>query len=69
MSQSLHRAGHETHVRIVAVSLAAAIAIVIGALNAKPVARGDIRDSWTAPAVVKALRSVLVSTGERPPVQ
>ena len=66
MNHSLRRSDLETHVRIVAISLAAGIAVVIGALNMKSDSRGAGHEAWANSGVIKAPRQVVYSISERP---
>lgn len=66
MNHSLRRSGLETHIRIVAISLAAGIAVVIGALNIKLDSLGANHEAWANGGVIKASRQAVYSTSERP---
>ena len=66
MNHSLRSADFETHVRIVAISLAAAIGVVIGALNMKFQSHGDGYEAWGHASVVKASRQSVHSANDRP---
>lgn len=66
MNHSLRRSDLETHVRIVAIALAAGIAVVTGALNMKSDSRGALHETWANGGVIKASRQMLYSTSERP---
>jgi hypothetical protein len=66
MHHSLRRSGLETHVRIVAISLVAGIAVVIGALNMKSDSRGARHEAWTNGGVIKASQQAVYSASKRP---
>ena len=65
MNHSLRRSDLETHVRIVAISLVAGIAVVIGALNTKLDSRGTLHETWANGSVIKASRQAVYSVSER----
>ena len=65
MNHSLHRATPETHVRIVAIALAAGIAVVIGVLNMKT-DRAAGPEAWARAGVIKASRHAVYSFREHP---
>lgn len=65
MSHSLHRAGADTHVRIVVLSLVAGIAIVIGALHAHLDSRVHGDEVRGEAPVIKASRQFVYSSGDR----
>ena len=66
MNHSLRSADLETHIRVVAISLAAAIGVVIGAINIKFGLHGDGHEAWGNAPVIKASRQSVYSTNERP---
>jgi hypothetical protein len=68
MNHSLRRADIRTHARIVAISLSAATAIVIGALQVKLAALPSSHDGWANAGVIKAQRAVY-SIGAHPLVR
>jgi hypothetical protein len=69
MNHSLHRADIRTHARIVAISLSAATAIVIGALQVKLAALPSSHDGWANAGVIKAPQRAVYSIGEHPLVR
>jgi hypothetical protein len=69
MNHSLRRANVETHVRIVAIALAAGIVIVIGALHAKLDARGVINAGHASGGAIQASRQTVHSRNEQPIVR
>lgn len=69
MHHSLRKANSETHVRIVGISLAAGIAVVIGALNMKFDQRGEGHQAWASAAVIKASQQGVYFTSARSQVR
>lgn len=69
MNYSLRRADLQTHARIVAISLIAAMAIVIGALNVQLAARPSSHGGWANSGVIKASPQVVYSRGGHPLVR
>jgi hypothetical protein len=69
MNHSLRSANVETHVRIVAIALAAGIVIVIGAFRAKLDAHNVINDAHASGGAIQAPRQTVHSRNERPVVR
>jgi hypothetical protein len=68
MDSTLHRAGSTTHLKIVLVSLVAAIVVVVVGLNARNDSF-DTADTRSGPAVVKATPAPSYAGKESPSVR
>jgi hypothetical protein len=69
MNHSLRRADIETHARIVAISLIAGMAIVIGALQVKLAPPASSHDGRATGGVIKASQQTVYSISEHPLVR